>query len=147
MDEDKRACERVLKVWKGFLFNYIYIDVVASWGRIRLFDVTRDEEGREQMQHIIVEVHDHEKAQLLYRVLQSLDFVMRISNDDQDIVPQRHYTETDNTEEFFSYAGLWSGREISATTLRQQAWPRQASGLLEPINVVDAKGHAAQFNG
>jgi hypothetical protein len=77
------------------------------------------------MQHITVEVQDHEKAQLLYRLLQSLDFVMHISTDDQDMVQQRHHEEPDNTEDFFSYAGLWSGREISATTLRQQAWPRQ----------------------
>ncbi len=77
------------------------------------------------MQHITVEVQDHEKAQLLYSVLQSLDFVMRISTDDQEITQDPHQNTVDRTDEFFSYAGLWSNRDISATTLRQQAWPRQ----------------------
>jgi len=79
------------------------------------------------MKHITVEVQDHDKAQLLCRVLQSLDFVMRISTDDEDITQQRHQEEMDRTEEFFSYAGLWSSRDISATTLHQQAWPRQTT--------------------
>ena len=78
------------------------------------------------MQHITVEVQNHEKAQLLYRVLQSLDFVMGISTDDQDILHDQAQDTTDRTEEFFSYAGLWRDRDISVTTLRQQAWPRQA---------------------
>ena len=78
------------------------------------------------MQHITVEVQNHEKAQLLYRVLQSLDFVMGISTDDQEILQEHAQDTTDRTEEFFSYAGLWSDRDISVTTLRQQAWPRQA---------------------
>ena len=78
------------------------------------------------MQHITVEVHDHEKAQLLYSVLQSLDFVLRISTDDQEITQHLQHDTADRTEEFFSYAGLWSDRDISATALRQQAWPRQS---------------------
>ena len=79
------------------------------------------------MQHITVEVQNHEKAQLLYSVLQSLDFVMRISTDDQDILQEQAQDTTDRTEEFFAYAGLWSDREISVTTIRQQAWPRQSA--------------------
>jgi hypothetical protein len=78
------------------------------------------------MQHITVEVQDHEKAQLLYSMLQSLDFVLRISTDDQEITQQRHQDTGDRTEEFFSYAGLWSDREVSVRTLRQHAWPRQS---------------------
>ena len=78
------------------------------------------------MQHITVEVQDHEKAQLLYSLLQSLDFVMHISTDDQEIIQQRHQDTADRTDEFFSYAGLWSDRDISVTTLRYQAWPRQS---------------------
>jgi hypothetical protein len=79
------------------------------------------------MQHITVEVQNHEKAQLLYSVLQSLDFVMHISTDDHEILQQQHRDTADRTEEFFSYAGLWSDRDISVTSLRQQAWPRQAT--------------------
>ncbi|GAK54965.1 hypothetical protein U27_01796 [Candidatus Vecturithrix granuli] len=77
------------------------------------------------MQHILVEVQDHEKAQLLYSVLQSLDFVIHISMDDQEILQHVQQDTVDRTEEFFSYAGLWSERDLSVTTLRQQAWPRQ----------------------
>ena len=79
------------------------------------------------MQHITVEVQDHEKAQLLYSVLQSLDFVMRISTDDEEITQDPRQDMMDRTEEFFSYAGLWSERDISVTTLRQRAWPRQSA--------------------
>jgi hypothetical protein len=79
------------------------------------------------MQHITVAVQDHEKAQLLYSVLQSLDFVMHISTDDEEIHQQHGQDTTDHVEEFFSYAGLWSDRDISISTLRQRAWPRQSA--------------------
>jgi len=32
-----------------------------------------------------------------------------------------------DSDEFFSYAGLWEGREVSQTTLRERAWPEQTS--------------------
>ncbi len=79
------------------------------------------------MQHITVEVHDREKAQLLYNVLQALDFVMHISTDDEQFHQSLRQETSDRTKEFFSYAGLWSDREISVTTLRRQAWPRQST--------------------
>ncbi len=78
------------------------------------------------MQHITVEVQDHEKAQLLCRILQSLDFVIRITTNDQEIDQQHPKERRDRSEEFFSFAGLWSDREVSVTTLRQHAWPRQS---------------------
>jgi hypothetical protein len=86
------------------------------------------EQGEEMgnMQHIMVEIQDREKAQQLYNVLQALDFVTHITTDEQDIQQIIHEDAEDKTDEFFSYAGLWSGRDISAATLRQQAWPRQA---------------------
>ena len=79
------------------------------------------------MQHITVEVQDREKAQLLYKLLQALDFVTHISTDDREIYQNLVKETCDQTEEFFSYAGLWSEREVSATTIRQQAWPRQST--------------------
>ncbi len=78
------------------------------------------------MQHITVEVQDHEKAQLLCSILQSLDFVIRITTNDQEIDKQHHKERRDRSEEFFSFAGLWSDREVSVATLRQHAWPRQS---------------------
>ena len=77
------------------------------------------------MKHITVRVQDHEKAQLLCKILQALDFVMHISTDDQQINEILRQETVDRTEEFFSYAGLWSNREVSAKAIRQQAWPRQ----------------------
>ena len=78
------------------------------------------------MQHIIVEVQDQEKAQLLYEVLKALDFVTLVSTDDSQTEMTSHHEEASTySEEFFSYAGLWADREISLTSIRQQAWPRQ----------------------
>ena len=77
------------------------------------------------MQHIIVEVQDQEKARLLYEVLKALDFVTLISTDDSQIEMTSHEEASAYSEEFFSYAGLWTDREISLTSIRQQAWPRQ----------------------
>ncbi len=78
------------------------------------------------MYHITVDVQDHEKAQQLSSMLRALDFVMQVSTDERLVSPPSHETTTDRTEEFFSYAGLWTDREISVTTLRQRAWPRQS---------------------
>ena len=77
------------------------------------------------MHYITVEVQDHQKAQQLYAVLQALDFVTQISTDDNQEGFLLREETPDRTEEFFSYAGLWADREISVTTLRKQAWPRQ----------------------
>lgn len=79
------------------------------------------------MQHITVEVQDREKAKMLCSILQSLDFVTCISTEDQEILQCNDQGTTDKTEEFFSYAGLWSERNISVSTIRQQAWPRQST--------------------
>jgi hypothetical protein len=78
------------------------------------------------MHHITVEVQDREKAQQLYTVLQALDFVTQISTDESDVNHPISEKTADRSEEFFSYAGLWADREISVTTLRQRAWPRQS---------------------
>ncbi|MCP4369393.1 MAG: hypothetical protein GY797_14960 [Deltaproteobacteria bacterium] len=78
------------------------------------------------MHHITVEVQNHEKAQQLYAVLQALDFVTQISSTDDKQEDFLLREETPGrSEEFFSYAGLWADREISVTTPRKQAWPRQ----------------------
>jgi len=32
-----------------------------------------------------------------------------------------------NEYEFFSYAGLWQDRDISTSSIRREAWPRQST--------------------
>lgn len=77
------------------------------------------------MQHIVVEVQDQEKARLLYEMLNALDFVTLISTDEPQTETISHEEASAYSEEFFSYAGLWADREISLSSIRQQAWPRQ----------------------
>ena len=46
------------------------------------------------------------------------------TGDDEDKqTPVEAFVDSD---EFFSYAGLWEGREVSQTTLRERAWPEQS---------------------
>ncbi len=78
------------------------------------------------MQRITVEVRDFEKAEQLYNVLQALDFVTRITADKQYVSQAAVEEKNDLTKEFFSYAGMWSGKDISVETLRQKAWQRQS---------------------
>ncbi|SLM28580.1 conserved hypothetical protein [Desulfamplus magnetovallimortis] len=75
---------------------------------------------------LTVKIKDPDKAQLLYSVLKSLDFVLHVSSDEDQEIAQRTLSgEHDRSEEFFSYAGLWSERDISVINLRHKAWPRQ----------------------
>ena len=77
------------------------------------------------MQHIVVEVQDQEKAELLFALLNALDFVTFVSTEDVQDENATQKGTGDRTEEFFTYAGLWAERDITITSIRQQAWPRQ----------------------
>lgn len=77
------------------------------------------------MQHIVIEVQDQEKAELLYEVLSALDFVTCITTDEFQSENGYQKEVSDHSEEFFSYAGLWADRDLTLTSIRQQAWPRQ----------------------
>ena len=76
------------------------------------------------MEQIIIQIKNKEKANLLLELLRALDFV--------DLVKVSETTETEAAPEeeisdFFSLAGLWEGRDITLSSIRQQAWPRQTS--------------------
>ena len=73
------------------------------------------------MEQIVIHVRNKEKAALLFKLLRSLDFVEAIETSEEALK-----TETTN-DEFFALAGIWAGREVDQTSLRRQAWPRQAS--------------------
>lgn len=73
------------------------------------------------MEQIIIQVSDKEKASLLFKLLRSLDFVEAIETSQEARKPET----TD--DEFFALAGIWTDRQVDQASLRQQAWPRQAS--------------------
>lgn len=72
------------------------------------------------MEQITIRVQNKEKAQLLFDLLRSLDFVVEVETSD-DL-----QSEKDN-DDFFALAGLWADRDITQESLRRQAWPRQSS--------------------
>lgn len=73
----------------------------------------------ERMEQITIYINNKEKAELLLRLLRSLDFI--------DVVEVVDHTVTKESEaDFFAMAGIWQGRDITQESLRQQAWPRQS---------------------
>ncbi len=79
------------------------------------------------MEQIVVHMKDRSKIGLLVGLLTSLDFVDAV--DTTAITTQEETTEEtsrNDSADFFSLAGLWSGRDITLETIRRQAWPRQA---------------------
>lgn len=74
------------------------------------------------MEQIVIQVKNKEKAKILYELLTALDFVEFVHTGMQE----QSASEAES-EDFFAFAGLWEGRDISQESIRQQAWPRQAS--------------------
>ena len=72
------------------------------------------------MEQITIRIKDRKKAQTLLDFLKSLDFIESITEKN---VPTEVSTSAANEKEFFALAGLWTGRNISLKTLREQAWP------------------------
>jgi hypothetical protein len=63
-----------------------------------------------------------------YGLAKSMDETItdgRLSIEEAKEVYLSHQNSKKLSEEFFSYAGLWEGRDISAFSIRKQAWPRQ----------------------
>ena len=75
------------------------------------------------MEQVTVLIPNRDKAQLFVELLHSLDFIADIQQVSTEAKGQR--TETGPGESFFSLAGLWSDRDISADSLRENAWPRR----------------------
>jgi len=73
------------------------------------------------MEQVTVLIPNRDKAQLLIELLHSLDFIADIQLVSTESKGQR--TEPD--ENFFSLAGLWSDRDISIDSIRENAWPRR----------------------
>ena len=84
------------------------------------------------MEQIVVHIKDKSKVDLLVGLLTSLDFVSAVDAasvavaDAREEVGVTQEASRNDSADFFSLAGLWSGRDIDVETIRRQAWPRQA---------------------
>lgn len=65
---------------------------------------------------LIVQVADKDKAEMLTKILTSLDFVKSVE------LVEHKPTISDDEQDFFSLAGLWENRDITTDSIRQQAW-------------------------
>ena len=72
------------------------------------------------MEQITIRIKDRKKAQTLLDFLKSLDFIESVT--EKNISTERPASAA-NEKEFFALAGLWTGRDISLKTIREQAWP------------------------
>lgn len=65
---------------------------------------------------LIVRVANKDNAEMLTKILTSLDFVNSV-----EIVEQKPTTSNEE-QDFFSLAGLWENRDITTESIRQEAW-------------------------
>jgi hypothetical protein len=72
------------------------------------------------MEQITIRIKDRKKAQTLLDFLKSLDFIESVTEKN---VSTDAPVSASNEKEFFALAGLWTGRDISLKTIREQAWP------------------------
>ncbi len=75
------------------------------------------------MEQIVIQIENKEKAQLLLELLKALDFVDLVNVRSEEA--ELDVTSQEESSDFFSLAGLWEGRDITLTSIRRQAWPRQ----------------------
>ena len=85
------------------------------------------------MEEITIQIKDKAKAQALLKLLKTLDFVENIR---QTELPVADAKETKDDEFFFSLAGVWADRDITLSSIRQEAWQKEKSPLeVEGINL------------
>jgi phosphopantetheine adenylyltransferase len=72
------------------------------------------------MNQLIIKIADKQKAQMLLEMLKALDFVTSVETfEENDTITQKE-------EDFFNLAGLWKNRDVSAESIRQEAWKMEA---------------------
>jgi hypothetical protein len=76
------------------------------------------------MNEIVIGVEDQSKAWILVEMLSSLNFVSSI-HVKKEKAKLTSRSPRRSSISFFDYAGLWEGRELDQTTLREKAWPRR----------------------
>jgi hypothetical protein len=72
------------------------------------------------VEQITIRIKDRKKAQTLLDFLKSLDFIESVVEKN---VSADAPANVASEQAFFALAGLWTGRDISLKTLREQAWP------------------------
>jgi len=75
------------------------------------------------MEQIVIRVKDRKKAQSLLDFLKSLDFVESVT--EKEMLTDE-ISDADGETDFFALAGLWAGRDVSLTSIREKAWPYRA---------------------
>jgi hypothetical protein len=78
------------------------------------------------VEQIIVQLRDKEKAQVLFELLSALDFVDSVKTSEAKDISDDIATSEESLD-FFSFAGLWQDRKVTIESIRQKAWPRQHS--------------------
>lgn len=73
------------------------------------------------MQQITVLIPDQDKARLFIELIRSLDFIADIQQVSREA--NGRHLETAAADDLFSFAGLWSERDVSVASLRRLAWP------------------------
>ena len=73
------------------------------------------------MEQLVVHVQDEEKARMLLCLLTALDFVHSVQLSHAEVAAESE----EEPQDFFALAGIWQGRETTAESLRQQAWPQR----------------------
>ncbi len=76
------------------------------------------------MQQIVIHIQNKKKANVLLELLNELDFIDLLSVSGQKDDDEK-MESPEKREDFFSLAGLWSGRDISVASIRKKAWPRR----------------------
>jgi hypothetical protein len=77
------------------------------------------------MEQIVIEVSDKEKADMLFKLLNSLDFVNFVSPRVGENMETTTTVRDKDHLDFFSLAGLWKNRKVDLELIRKKAWPRQ----------------------
>jgi len=75
------------------------------------------------MEQITIRIKDRKKAQTLLDFLKSLDFIESVFEKE---LADAKKPNGEQEEDFYSLAGLWTGRDISLKTIRERAWPYRA---------------------
>ncbi len=76
------------------------------------------------MVQMIIQIEDKEKLKSRSELLTALNVVHSLDTTPQNRVPETQVESSD----FFSMAGLWEGREVTLTSIRQKAWTRLGEG-------------------
>ena len=71
------------------------------------------------MEQITIQIKNKQKAQALITFLKSLDFIDELKTQNSALQSKTKMSDAD----FFTLAGIWSGRDINLEPIRLKAWP------------------------